>query len=45
MSGAGVGGPETVVPLLTNARLASAFIDAIGKYGMDDIEIKSWDEY
>ena len=33
------------VPLLTNARLASAFIDAIGKYGMDDIEIKSWDEY
>ena len=33
------------VPLLTNARLASAFIDAIGKYGMDDIEIKSCDEY
>ena len=33
------------IPLLTNARLASAFIDAIGKYSMDDIEIKAWDEY
>lgn len=33
------------IPLLTNARLASAFIDAIGKYTMDDIEIKAWDEY
>ena len=28
-----------------NARLASAFIDAISKYTIDDIEIKSWDEY
>lgn len=33
------------VPLLTNARLASAFVAAIRKYSMDDIEIKSWDEY
>ena len=33
------------IPLLTNARLASAFIDAIGKYTMDNIEIKAWDEY
>ena len=33
------------VPLITNARLASAFVEAIGKYSMDDIEIKSWDEY
>ena len=33
------------IPLLTNARLASAFIEAISKYSMDDIEIKSWDEY
>ena len=33
------------IPLLTNARLASAFIDAISKYTIDDIEIKSWDEY
>lgn len=33
------------IPLLTNARLASAFIEAISKYSMDDIEIKAWDEY
>jgi len=33
------------IPLLTNARLASAFIDAISRYSMDDIEVKSWDEY
>ena len=33
------------IPLITNARLASAFVEAIGKYTLDDIEIKSWDEY
>ena len=33
------------VPLLTNARLASAFILAFCKLGMDDLAIKSWDEY
>ena len=33
------------IPLLTNARLASAFVDAISRYSMDDIEVKSWDEY
>lgn len=33
------------VPLLTNARLASAFIDAFTTIPLDDIEIKSWDEY
>ena len=33
------------IPLITNARLASAFVEAISKYSMDDIEIKSWDEY
>lgn len=33
------------IPLITNARLASAFVDAISKYSMGDIEIKSWDEY
>ncbi len=33
------------VPLITNARLASAFIIAFCKYSMDDITIKSWDEY
>jgi len=33
------------VPLITNARLASAFIYAISKYSMDDLSIKSWGEY
>lgn len=33
------------VPLITNARVASAFIYAICKYKMEDITIKSWDEY
>ncbi|NPA36641.1 MAG: carbamoyl-phosphate synthase (glutamine-hydrolyzing) large subunit [Chlorobi bacterium] len=33
------------IPLITNARLASAFIYAICKYDITDIPIKSWDEY
>ncbi|MDR1454996.1 MAG: carbamoyl-phosphate synthase (glutamine-hydrolyzing) large subunit [Tannerella sp.] len=33
------------VPLLTNARLAGAFITAFCTLGPDDIQIKSWDEY
>lgn len=33
------------VPLITNARLASAFIYAITRYKMSDLSIKSWDEY
>ena len=33
------------IPLLTNARLASAFIEAFCNIGMEDIEIKSWKEY
>ena len=33
------------IPLLTNARLASAFIDAFTHLSVDDIEIRSWDEY
>ena len=33
------------IPLLTNARLASAYIDAFTSHSLDDIEIKSWDEY
>lgn len=33
------------IPLLTNARLASAFIYAICKVDRKDIAIKSWDEY
>jgi len=33
------------IPLITNARLASAFIYAICKMELEDISIKSWDEY
>ena len=33
------------IPLITNARLASAFINAICTMNMDDIHIKSWQEY
>ena len=33
------------IPLLTNARLASAFIDAFCDLNLDEIEIKSWGEY
>jgi len=33
------------IPLITNARLASAFIYAICKIEPDDISIKSWSEY
>lgn len=33
------------VPLLTNSRLASAFIQAFCKMGIEDIEIKAWNEY
>lgn len=33
------------VPLLTNARLASAFIHAFTTLRIEDIEIKPWNEY
>ncbi len=33
------------VPLLTNARLAKAFVTAFCTKSLDDIAIKSWDEY
>jgi carbamoyl-phosphate synthase large subunit len=33
------------IPLITNARLASAFIYAICKYDENSLDIKSWDEY
>ena len=32
-------------PLITNARLAAAFIEAFCTMGADDIQIKSWQEY
>lgn len=33
------------IPLITNARLASAFINAFCTMSIDDIAIKSWEEY
>jgi carbamoyl-phosphate synthase large subunit len=33
------------IPLITNSRVASAFIYAVCKYKIEDISIKSWDEY
>jgi carbamoyl-phosphate synthase large subunit len=33
------------IPLITNARLANAFIQAFCRKGIEGIEIKSWDEY
>lgn len=33
------------IPLITNARLAAAFVRAFTTLSIDDIEIKSWDEY
>lgn len=33
------------IPLITNARLASAFIQAFCTLGIEDIRIKSWQEY
>ena len=33
------------IPLMTNARLAKAFIEAFCQMGMKDIQIKSWQEY
>lgn len=33
------------IPLITNARLASAFISAFCSIKIDDLEIKSWQEY
>lgn len=33
------------IPLITNSRLASAFINAFCTLDVDDLAIKSWDEY
>ena len=33
------------VPLITNSRLASAFISAFCNVSLDDIDIKAWGEY
>ncbi|MBK7212390.1 MAG: carbamoyl-phosphate synthase (glutamine-hydrolyzing) large subunit [Bacteroidales bacterium] len=33
------------IPLITNARLASAFLYAICRFDLEDLVVKSWDEY
>ena len=33
------------IPLITNARLASAFIESFCMLSVDDLNIKSWNEY
>ncbi len=33
------------IPLLTNAQVTKLFIESISRKKMDDLEIKSWDEY
>ncbi|MCF0202526.1 MAG: carbamoyl-phosphate synthase (glutamine-hydrolyzing) large subunit [Bacteroidaceae bacterium] len=33
------------IPLLTNSRLAAAFINAFCKISLENIDIKAWDEY
>ena len=33
------------IPLITNARLASAFINAFCSIPLEEIQIKSWGEY
>jgi carbamoyl-phosphate synthase large subunit len=33
------------IPLITNARVASAFIYALCKYEIEDLSVKSWDAY
>ncbi len=33
------------IPLITNARLASAFIESLCTLGLEDLAIKSWNEY
>lgn len=33
------------VPLITNSRLATAYIRAFTVTGLEDLAIKSWDEY
>ncbi|MCQ2145998.1 MAG: carbamoyl-phosphate synthase (glutamine-hydrolyzing) large subunit [Bacteroidales bacterium] len=33
------------IPLITNVRLAGAFIEAICRKGLEDLQIKSWQDY
>ena len=36
---------DFAVPLITNIQLARRFADAISSKNIEDLEIKSWDEY
>jgi carbamoyl-phosphate synthase large subunit len=36
---------DYVIPLITNARLAAAYLIAISNKKLDNLEIKSWEEY
>jgi len=33
------------VPLITNLQLAKRFVEAISRFSLDDLKVKSWDEY
>lgn len=33
------------IPLITNKQIAKLLIETLGKYGIEDLEVKSWDEY
>ena len=33
------------VPLVTNIQVAELLIEALAAYKLDDLEVKSWDEY
>ncbi len=33
------------IPLLTNIQVSKLMVEAIERYDLDDLEIKSWDEY
>ena len=33
------------IPLITNARLASAFIEAFCRMPLEEVQVKSWQEY
>jgi hypothetical protein len=39
------GAIDLIISLFTNARLASAFIEALCEMKLVDIQIKSWQEY
>ena len=33
------------IPLITNVQVAKLIVDVLQKYTVEDLEIKSWDEY